>query len=76
MNTTGRTTKVKSFFKIPEPKNATERNRAQQCLHNMGRNSVLCEDHFHKNCINIKRKLMYEHFNMQPGKKDGTNISY
>ena len=32
------------------------------------RNSVLCEDHFHKDCI--KRNLMYEHFNMQPGKKE------
>ena len=58
-NTTGRTTKGKSFFKIPEPKNVTERKRAQQWLHNMSmgqdiktfkfsRNSVLCEDHFHK----------------------------
>ena len=35
-NTTGRTTKGKSFFKISEPKNATERKRAQQWLHNMG----------------------------------------
>ena len=79
MNTTGRTTKGKSFFKILEPKNETERKRAQQWLHNMGmgqdiktfkfsRNSVLCEDHFHKDCI--KRNLMYEHFNMQPGKKE------
>ena len=78
MNTTGRTTKGKSFFKIPEPKNATEWKRTQQWLHNMGmgeeiktfkfsRNSILCEDHFHKDCI--KRNLMYEHFNMQPGKK-------
>ena len=32
------------------------------------RNSVLCEDHFHKDCV--KRNLMYEHFNMQPGKKE------
>ena len=32
------------------------------------RNSVLCEDHFHKDCI--KRNLMYEHFNMKPGKKE------
>ena len=58
-NNTGRTTKGKSFFKIPEPKNVTERKRAQQWLHNMSmgqdiktfkfsRNSVLCEDHFHK----------------------------
>ena len=78
-NTTGRTTKGKSFFEIPEPKNAIERERAQLWLHNMGmgqdikafkfsRNSVLCEDHFHKDCI--KRNLMYEHFNMQPGKKE------
>ena len=78
-NTTGRTTKGKSFFKIPEPKNATEQKRAQQWLDNMGlrqdiktfkfrRNSVLCGDHFHKNCI--KRNLMYEHFNMQPGIKE------
>ena len=35
-NTTGRTTKGKSFFKIPEPKNATEQKRAQQWLDNMG----------------------------------------
>ena len=35
-NTTGRMTKGKSFFKIPEPKNATEWKRAQQWLHNMG----------------------------------------
>ena len=34
-NTTGRTTKCKNF-KIPEPKNATERKRVQQWLHNMG----------------------------------------
>ena len=58
-NNTGRTTKGKSFFKIPEPKNVTERKRAQQWLHNMSmgqdiktfkfsRNSVLCEDDFHK----------------------------
>ena len=78
-NTTGRTTKGKSFFKIPESKNAIERKRAQQWLHNLGmeqdiktlkfsRNSVLCEDHFHKDCI--KTILMYEHFNMQPGKKE------
>ena len=35
-NTTGRTTKGKSFFKIPEAKNATEWRRVQQWLHNMG----------------------------------------
>ena len=34
-NNTGRMTKGESFFKIPEPKNATERKRAQQWLHNM-----------------------------------------
>ena len=34
-NTTGRTTKDESFFKIPEPKNAAERKRAQQWIHNM-----------------------------------------
>ena len=78
-DTTGRTTKSKSFFKINEPKNATERKRAQQWLHNISmgqdtktfrfsRNSVLCEEHFHKDCV--KRNLMYEHFNMQPGKKE------
>ena len=77
--TTRRTAKGKSFFKIAEPKNETEWKRAQQWLHNMGighdiktfkfsRNSVLCEDHFHKDCI--KTILMYEHFNMQPGKKE------
>ena len=32
------------------------------------RNSVLYEDHFYKDCI--KKNLMYEHFNMQPGKKE------
>ena len=32
------------------------------------RNSVLCEEHFHKDCI--KRNLMHDHFNMQPGKKE------
>ena len=32
------------------------------------RNSVLCENHFHKDCI--KRNLMYEHFNKQPRKKE------
>ena len=76
-NTTGRTTKDKSFLKISEPKIATERERAQQWLHNMGqdtktfkfsRNSVLCEDHFRKDCT--KMNLMYEHFNMQPGKRE------
>ena len=52
-------TNGKSFFKVPEPKNATERKKAQQGLHDMdmgqdikafkfSRNSVLCEDHFHK----------------------------
>ena len=30
--------------------------------------SVLYEDHFHKDCT--KRNLMYEHFNMQPGKRE------
>ena len=69
-NTTGRTTKGKSFFKTPEPKNAKKRKRAQQWLHNVGmgqdiktfkfsRHSVSCDDHFHKDCI--KRNLMYEH---------------
>ena len=67
-NTTGRATKGKSFFKIPEPKNATERKRAQQWLHNMGmgqdiktfqfsRNSVLCEDHFHKDCVLLSKVI-------------------
>ena len=66
------------MFKVPEPKNATERKKVQQGLHNMGmgqdikafkfsRNSVLCEDHFQKICI--KRNLMYGHFNMIPGTK-------
>ena len=70
-NTTGRTTKAKSFFKIIEPKNATQRKKV---LHNMGmrqyiktfkfsRNSVLCGNHVHKDCI--KRNLMYGFFNMQ-----------
>ena len=78
-NTTGKTTKRKSFFEIPEPRNATQRKRAQQWLHSMSigqdiktfkfsRNSVLCENHFHKDCI--KRNLMYEHFNKQPRKKE------
>ena len=35
-NTTRRTAKGKSFFKIRESKNATERKRAQQWLHKMG----------------------------------------
>ena len=35
-NTTGRTTKGKSFFKKPEPKNTAEQKRAEQWLHNMG----------------------------------------
>ena len=35
-NTTGRTTKGKSFFKVPAPKNATERKWVQQRLRNMG----------------------------------------
>ena len=71
--------KVKVSFKITEPKNATERKKVEQGLHNMGigqaiktfkfsRNSVLCDDHFHKDCI--KRNLMYEHFNMQSGKNE------
>ena len=34
-NTTGITTKDKSFFKIPEPKSETERKKAQQLLRNM-----------------------------------------
>ena len=67
-HTTGRTTKDKSFFKIPEPKNAAERKRAQQWLHNVGigqqdtktfkfsRNSVLCEDHFRKDCVLLSIK--------------------
>ena len=66
-NITGRTTKGKSFFKIPEPKNATK--RPQKWLHNMGmgqdiktlkfsRNSVLCEDHFHNDCI--KRSIYFQ----------------
>ena len=78
-NTTGRTAKGKRLFKIPEPNNAAERKKAQQLLHNIGmgqdiktfkfsRNPVLCEDHFHKDCI--KRNLMYGHFNMEPGKKE------
>ena len=68
-NTTGRTTKGKSFFKITEPKIATKREIAQQWLHKMGmgqgiktfkfsRNSVLCEEHFHKDCFIIKKKLL------------------
>ena len=77
-NTTGRTTKGKSFLKIPESKNAIERKRAQQWLHNLGmeqdiktlkfsRNSVLCEDHFHKDCI--KRSLVYEYLICSQEKK-------
>ena len=73
-NTTWRTAKGKSFFKITEPKNATQRKKVQQGLHNMGmvqdiktfkfcRNSVLCGNHVHKDCI--KRNLMYGLFNMQ-----------
>ena len=77
-NTAGRTTKGKSFFKITESKNEIKRKRAQQWLHNMGmkqdiktlkcsRNSVLCEDHFHKDCI--KRNLVYEHLICSQKKK-------
>ena len=33
MNTTGRTTKGKSFFKIPEPKNATEQKNTWTSEH-------------------------------------------
>ena len=77
-NTTGRTTKGKSIFKIIEPKNAIQRKKMQQGLHNMGmrqyiktfkfsRNSVLCGNHVYKDCI--KRNLMYGFFNIQPGTK-------
>ena len=64
---TGRV-KNKRFYKIPDPKK--ERQRAVRWLHNMGnskfsvsnfissRNKVLCEDHFHINCI--KRDLEFE----------------
>ena len=66
-NTTGRV-KNKRFYKIPDPKK--ERQHAVRSLHNMGnskfsvsnfissRNKVLCEDHFHINCI--KRDLEFE----------------
>ena len=42
-NTTGRTTKGKSFFEIPEPKNAKEQKRMQQWLHN---NTVAATNRF------------------------------
>ena len=58
-NTTGRTTKGKSFLKIREPKIATERERAQQWLHNMVWDSTrkhldLAEFRFYMKTIFIK----------------------
>ncbi|XP_057291883.1 uncharacterized protein LOC130614472 [Hydractinia symbiolongicarpus] len=60
--TTGRVTTKKSFFMIPKPVNTTENFRAAQWLHNIGtglnvetfpfgKNKVVCEDHFHPDCI-------------------------
>ena len=90
-NTTGKTTKRKSFFKIPEPRNATQRKWAQQWLHNMSigqdiktfkfsRNSVLCENHFHKDCRKIVELVegvvptIFAHQIFDPVNMDGTKV--
>ena len=61
-NCSGRV-KGKSFFMIPRPVNEIEKRRGLQWLHNIGRSdidirtfkfgkdSVVCEDHFHPSCI-------------------------
>ena len=53
-NTTGRTTKGKSFFKIPEPKNATEQKRAQQWLDNMGMRQDIKTFKFRRNSVFVE----------------------
>lgn len=70
-NTTGRTNEKKGFFIVPRPVNRTEKLRATRWLHNIGtglninkftfgKNSVVCEDHFHPLCIkdDIKARVM------------------
>ena len=67
--TTGKSGKGKSFFKVPEPKNEKERARAEKWLSCIGaghevrtfkfsKDKVLCEDHFHIDCI--KKNMMNE----------------
>lgn len=63
--------KGKSIFRIDEPKNPTERKRAQQYLHNMGmvhknkfvKNSIMCENHYcWKPATWIRMRLQHKRF--------------
>ena len=67
-NSTGKVKGKKSFFMIPRPKNPEEKLRCLRWIHNIrradmninnanfGKDCVLCEDHFHPDCI--KRELV------------------
>ena len=67
-NSTGKLKERKSFFMIPRPKNVEEKLRCLRWLHNIsradvninntnfGKDCVLCEDHFHPDCM--KREVI------------------